>query len=94
MSSWESERRLDFIEDRLIANGRFNRAELVEHFGTSIPQSSVDLRRYCEQNPRVVYDRNMKAYRWTDDGKSPTPVRGSTPARRKAWSTFARIADA
>ena len=85
MSRWEAERRLDFIEDMLVENGRVNRLDLMVKFGVSSPQASIDLSRYAEANPSVVYDRTLKTYRWKD---RPAPTRGSTPQRRKVWSVL------
>lgn len=55
--------RLQFIEFRLYWEGRINRADLISHFGISVPQSSLDLRSYLEQAPdNAVYDGRRKAY--------------------------------
>jgi hypothetical protein len=42
-AGWGQERRLEFIDFRVLWDGRINRAELVEFFGTSIQQASHDL---------------------------------------------------
>ena len=60
---WGQERRLEFIEFRLLWEGRINRSELVDHFGISVPQASIDLSRYAELAPaNLSYDKTAKAY--------------------------------
>lgn len=61
--AWSAEARLQFIEFRLYWEGRINRADLISHFGISVPQSSLDLRSYLELAPgNVEYDSRRKAY--------------------------------
>src|ERR1700721_1293046 len=61
---WGQERRLEFIEFRLLWDGRINRKELVNFFGISIPQASLDLARYIALAPRnLEYDKRSKVYR-------------------------------
>jgi hypothetical protein len=63
---WGQERRLEFIDFRLCWDGRINRAELVEFFGISIQQASLDIARYSELAPHnLEYDRSEKVYRST-----------------------------
>lgn len=65
--TWSTEARLQFIEFRLYWEGRINRGDLTEHFGISVPQASLDLRRYVELAPENVrYDTRRKAYFSTD----------------------------
>lgn len=61
---WSVERRLEFIERRLIWEGRINRSDLVERFGVSPNQATADLRRFEDAYPRaLVYDTRGKTYR-------------------------------
>jgi hypothetical protein len=61
---WGQERRLEFIEFRLLWDGKLNRGELVEFFGISIQQASLDLARYIELAPgNLHYDRSEKVYK-------------------------------
>ncbi|MCH2222760.1 MAG: WYL domain-containing protein, partial [Dechloromonas sp.] len=61
--SWGLERRLQFIDFRLRWEGRLNRTDLVEHFGLSIPQVSLDIAKYTELAPgNLTYDRSSKTY--------------------------------
>src|ERR1700722_3589805 len=60
---WGVERRLEFIEFRLLWEGGVNRADLIDTFGISVPQASKDLALYQEQAPgNVVYDKSAKRY--------------------------------
>lgn len=63
-AAWGQERRLEFIEFRLLWDGKINRGELVDFFGISIQQASLDLARYIELAPgNLDYDRSSKVYR-------------------------------
>jgi hypothetical protein len=63
-ASWGQERRLEFIEFRLLWEGKINRGELVDFFGTSIQQASLDLARYMQLAPgNLDYDRSEKVYK-------------------------------
>lgn len=71
-SRWGEQRRLEFIEFRLLWNGRINRSELVEFFEISIQQASLDLAEYAALAPgNLYYDRQSKVYR---AAKSLNPV--------------------
>jgi hypothetical protein len=60
---WGQERRLEFIDFRLYWDGRVNRSDLINFFGVSVPQASLDLAKYQELAPHnTVYDRTEKAY--------------------------------
>ena len=64
---WGQDRRLEFIEFRLLWDGRINRGEVAEYFNISIQQASLDFARYmvlAEDN--MEYDRSEKFYRATD----------------------------
>jgi hypothetical protein len=62
-TKWGQERRLEFIDFRLLWEGRLNRADLTSHFGISVPQASMDLARYQELAPsNLLYDRQQKTY--------------------------------
>lgn len=55
--------RLQFVEFRLLWEGRINRTDLALRFATSPAQASVDLRRYKElAGDGVAYDVTAKAY--------------------------------
>ncbi|WP_213286700.1 YafY family protein [Bradyrhizobium sp. sGM-13] len=67
---WGVERRLEFIEFRLLWEGGVNRADLIDTFGISVPQASKDLSLYQEQAPgNVVYDKSAKRYVASEDFK-------------------------
>ena len=61
---WAPERRLEFIDFRLLWDGTINRGELVDFFGISIQQASYDLAKYAELAPsNLSYDKSAKTYR-------------------------------
>lgn len=60
---WGQERRLEFIDFRLRWDGRFNRSDLTQFFGISVPQSSLDIAKYLELAPEnLAYDRSGRTY--------------------------------
>lgn len=60
---WGVERRLEFIEFRLLWEGGVNRSDIVDTFDVSVPQASKDLALYQERAPdNVVYDKRGKRY--------------------------------
>jgi hypothetical protein len=60
---WGVEKRLEFIEFRLLWEGGINRADIMREFGVSVPQASKDLSLYEERAPgNLVYDRSEKRY--------------------------------
>lgn len=62
-SNWSQDKRIEFIDFRLQWSGRINRSDLVDFFGISVPQASLDLARYIEWRPEnVFYDKRTKAY--------------------------------
>jgi predicted DNA-binding transcriptional regulator YafY len=57
------EQKLEFVEFRLYWEGGVNRSDLMERFGVSMPQASIDLAKYREIAPRnVIYDLSDKRY--------------------------------
>lgn len=76
VNKWIQTRRLEFIDFRLSCDGRINRRDLVEFFGISVPQASLDIARYSEiaqaSTPARInckYDRHLKYYLRTPDFK-------------------------
>lgn len=62
-SNWSQDKRIEFIDFRLQWTGKINRSDLVDFFGISVPQASLDLARYIEWRPEnVFYDKKTKAY--------------------------------
>lgn len=77
---WGVEQRLEFIDFRLLWEGRINRQDLIDYFGVSVPQASTDLKRYQEIAPENMgYDNSAKTYLATDSFapcfSSPSPDR-------------------
>ncbi|HCA5151963.1 TPA: WYL domain-containing protein [Acinetobacter baumannii] len=63
ISNWSQDKRIEFIDFRLQWSGKINRSDLVDFFGISVPQASLDLARYIEWRPdNVFYDKKTKAY--------------------------------
>lgn len=61
--NWGQDRRLEFIDFRLLWDGRLNRADITDFFRISVPQASLDLAKYLEIAPdNASYDRNQKSY--------------------------------
>ena len=52
--NWGVERRYEFIEFRLFWQGRINRGDLMDAFGVSTQQASLDLNAYIEQDTARV----------------------------------------
>lgn len=60
---WSRERRLEFIDYRLRWEGRLNRSDLIDFFGISVPQASLDIAKYAELAPNNLrYDRSGRVY--------------------------------
>jgi predicted DNA-binding transcriptional regulator YafY len=69
---WGQDRRLEFIEFRLLWDGKINRGEVAEYFNVSIQQISLDFARYMFlAKDNMEYDRREKIYRTT---KQFTPL--------------------
>jgi hypothetical protein len=61
--NWGAERRNAFIEFRVFWHGRINRADLIETFGISLQQASLDLAGYADKWKRNLgYDKSQRAY--------------------------------
>ena len=61
---WSVERRLEFVERRLVWEGRINRSDLVERFGVSPNQATADLKRFESGRPgALAYDTRARTYR-------------------------------
>lgn len=61
--NWGAERRNAFIEFRVFWHGRINRSDLIDTFGISLQQASLDLAGYANQWKRnLVYDKSQRAY--------------------------------
>ena len=61
--TWTVEQRYQFIEFRLYWTGRLNRSDLMEAFGISKQQASIDLSNYIEgRKSNLVYDKKLRTY--------------------------------
>lgn len=62
-SRWSQDRRLEFIDFRLMWDGRLNRSDLTDYFGISIPQASLDIAKYTQLAPaNLHYNRSLRIY--------------------------------
>ena len=59
---WAERQRHAFIAERLAVTGSIRRKDLIEKFEISVPQASVDFRRYREAHPEMAYDPSRKCY--------------------------------
>lgn len=67
---WGAERRLEFIDFRLLWDRTVNRTELVEFFSISPQQASSDLATYQRLAPKnIAYDKSRKTYIATHEFK-------------------------
>lgn len=67
-TSWGQERRLQFIDFRLRWEARLNRKDIIEHFGVSVPQASLDIAKYLELAPHnLSYDPSSRSYLCSSD---------------------------
>ncbi|EKN3755814.1 WYL domain-containing protein [Yersinia enterocolitica] len=67
---WGQQRRLEFIDFRLLWEGRLNRSDITTFFRISVPQASLDLAKYQELAPfNASYNRTQKSYIATPDFK-------------------------
>lgn len=63
-SSLKVEQRYEFIEFRLFWQGQINRSDLMDAFGISTQQASLDLKAYGESAPEnLAYDARLRTYR-------------------------------
>lgn len=75
--SWERERRLDYIDFRMLTVGHVRRTDLVRTFGISLPQASIDLNGFLICYPdSFTYDKSGKRYAARKGYKT---CRGLTP---------------
>lgn len=81
------ERRLQFIDFRLRWQGQLNRMDLMEHFGISTPQASLDVALYISlATDNLEYNKTLRAYVATEHFQ---PLFGRTSARRYLAELFA-----
>lgn len=61
--NWFAERRLDYIDFRLLEAGTIRREDLVRTFGVSTAQASMDLNKFLASYPNAMtYDKTAKRY--------------------------------
>lgn len=66
--------RLRFIDFLLSQYGTMNRSAIMDYFGLSSPQASIDIQAYLEHAPgNMDYDQSAKCYRRTEAFKRVWP---------------------
>ena len=61
---WAEAQRLTWIRNRLHQRRKINRKDIMEKFGISMPQASLDLKKIQALYPNMLeYDRKAKCYR-------------------------------
>lgn len=62
-TKWQIEQRREFIEHRAFWRGRIGLADLMETFGVSRTQASLDINGYIKEFPdHLTYDKTVKTY--------------------------------
>lgn len=75
---WSRERRLQFIDFRLLWERRINRSDLVKFFGISVPQASADIAMYQNAAPgNTRYNASQKYYVASDAFRPAFPTSGA-----------------
>lgn len=60
---WAQRQRMAFIGECIISGATIRRSDLVERFGVSVPQASIDIRCFNKIHPGAMrYDTTRKAY--------------------------------
>ena len=87
--TWATDKRYDYIAERLSTAGRVRRADLINTFGISRAQASVDLRNYQRRWPgNIRYDSSLKSYVPAGSPRAdltPTPGPAPRPQRGDLW---------
>lgn len=87
--TYAANRRLDFIDHRLLTHGQLERADIERTFGVSNSQASGDIQAFLAAHRGAMkYDKSMRRY---VPRKQPYESRrGWTPARIEAWEAAGR----
>lgn len=77
--------RLIWIDARLSALGKINRADICAAFAVSVPQASGDLRTFQTAHPsRMIYDASAKTYRRAPHSQPVYPAQARVFVQRAA----------
>lgn len=61
--NWFISRRLDAIDALLATRGELRRQDIIDLFGVSMPQASMDIQAFIAAHPKaIVYDKSAKCY--------------------------------
>lgn len=62
-SDWFQARRLDGIDALLATRGELRRQDIMDLFGVSLPQASMDIQAFVREHPGAIrYDLSSKRY--------------------------------
>lgn len=55
--------RQNYIKEIIETRGVLNRADLMNQFGISVPQASLDINKFLANHPdSMIYNRSLKRY--------------------------------
>lgn len=61
--NWFQRHRQEWIAERIAEKGYINRQDIMDKFEISIPQASLDLRKFMEAMPELLeYNKTAKRY--------------------------------
>lgn len=60
---WFEQQRQEWIAETIDIFGFINREHIMRKFGVSMPQASIDLQTFQQENPHIIrYDASAKRY--------------------------------
>lgn len=83
--TWATDRRLDYIDLLLLAQGRVRRDEIMAAFGITMSAASTDIAEFIELYPHAMtYDKSAKQYVPANGRHKPVREGMRDPRRRAA----------
>jgi hypothetical protein len=62
--------RMNFITKIVTNKGVLNRSDLIERFNISVPQASLDIKKWISLNPnKITYNRSAKRYERSNENE-------------------------
>jgi hypothetical protein len=87
--TWAADRRLDYVDWRLLVHGEVQRDDISRTFGVSLSQASADIQAFLAAHPRAAdYDKSRKRY--VPANGRYVSQRGWTPSVLRALSVLAK----
>lgn len=88
--TWAQARRLDYIDLLLLTRGQVRRNDLIEAFGVSMGQASIDINEFVHLYPHAAtYNKTAKRYVPIDTRYRPVRKRMMDRAKRDALALLA-----